>query len=134
MKPVRLSDSAGKVRFISVVPSLYTSVCSIQTVTFNKELDSLGDRVAAYTISADLPFAQGRFCSEKNISNMETLSDHREVKFGQDYGLLLKDARLLSRAVIVVGKDDRVAYVQVVPEVTQEPDYIEAMEALKKTL
>ena len=134
LKPVRLSDSGGKVRFLSVVPSLDTSVCSIQTQKFNKEMTALGDKVVSYTISADLPFAQARFCGEHKIDRMKTLSDHREMSFGASYGLKIKDLRLLSRAVLVVDKHDRIAYVETVPEITHEPDYSSALQAVKKAV
>jgi thiol peroxidase len=134
LQPVKLSNSAGKVRLLSVVPSLDTPVCSIQTQTFDRELAAMGDAVKSYTISADLPFAQGRFCTEHKIANTETLSDHRTLAFGEAYGLAIKDLRLLARAVVVVDKQDKIRYLQLVPEVTQEPDYSKAMAALKETL
>ncbi|HOP06423.1 MAG TPA: thiol peroxidase [candidate division Zixibacteria bacterium] len=134
LSPVKLADSSGKVRLLSVVPSLDTPVCSLQTQRFNKELASLGNAVKSYTISADLPFAQGRFCSEHDITNTETLSDHRDLSFGEKYGLAIKDLRLLGRAVIIVDKNDKISYLQLVPEVTEEPNYDEAMEALKKAV
>lgn len=134
LQPVKLSDSKGKVRFLSVVPSLDTPVCSIQTDRFNKEMAALGDNVQSYTISADLPFAQARFCGEHSIDNMKTLSDHRDMAFGEAYGLSIPALRLLSRAVIVVDKNDKIAYFQTVPEVTSEPDYSDALEAVKRVL
>ena len=132
--PVKLSDSAGQVRFLSVVPSLDTSTCITQTKTFNERLAEIGDKVRMYTISADLPTAQGRFCGENGIDNMVTLSDHRDVAFGKDYGLLLKELRLLTRAVMVVDKNDKISYLQIVPEASEEPDYDDAIEALKKQM
>ncbi|MFH1687107.1 MAG: thiol peroxidase [bacterium] len=134
LQPVKLSDSAGKVRFLSVVPSLDTPVCNIQTNKFNQGMSALGDKVKSYTISADLPFAQARFCGEHKIENMQTLSDHRSLSFGQAYGLAIKDLRLLSRAVIVVDDQDKIAYFQTVPEVTAEPNYTEALDAVKRIL
>jgi thioredoxin-dependent peroxiredoxin len=132
LSEVRLTDSNGKARLISVVPSLDTPVCSTQTKTFNDQLNQLGDKVAAYTVSADLPFAQGRFCSSEGISNMKVISDYRDMDFGEKYGLKIKELRLLARAVLVVDKNDTITHMQIVPEVTQEPDYTTAMEALKK--
>ena len=132
LKPVHLSDSKGKVRFFSVVPSLDTPVCSTQTDKFNKEMNSFGDNVASYTVSADLPFAQARFCGEHNIDNMKTLSDHKEMSFGRAYGLMINELRLLARAVVIVDADDKIAYFQLVPEATDEPNYDEALQALKK--
>ena len=130
--PVKLSDSAGKPRLMSVVPSLDTGVCSLQTRTFNQKVGELADKVGLYTISVDLPFAQSRFREEHNIDNFQILSDHAQTSFGTDYGLLIKEARLLARAVLVVGKDDTITYIQVVPEVSTEPDYESALAALKK--
>jgi len=134
LSPVSLADSSGKARLLSIVPSLDTGVCSIQTQSFNKKLGELKDKAVAYTISVDLPFAQSRFGQEHSISNMTTLSDYKDVSFGRDYGLLIKELRLLARAVIVVDKNNKVSYMQLVPEVTQEPDYDKAIEALKKVI
>ena len=134
LAPVKLSDSSGKARLLSVVPSLDTGVCSIQTQSFNKKLGELKDKVAAYTISVDLPFAQKRFADEHGISNLTILSDHRDVSFGQAYGLLIKELRLLARAVIFLDINDKISYFQLVPEVGQEPDYDRAVEALKKVI
>jgi thiol peroxidase len=134
MNPVKLSDSKGKPRLLSIVSSLDTGTCSIQTRTFNKELAELADKATAYTISADLPFAQGRFVKENDIDKVQFLSDYKTVEFGNDYGLLIKETRLLARAVIVVDKDDTITYMQVVPEVSSEPDYAPALEALRKTI
>jgi thiol peroxidase len=134
LSPVSLADSSGKARLLSIVPSLDTSVCSIQTQSFNKKLGELKDKAVAYTISVDLPFAQNRFDQEHSISNMTTLSDYKDVSFGRDYGLLIKELRLLARAVIVVDKNNKVSYMQLVPEVTQEPDYDKAIDALKKVI
>lgn len=134
LKTVRLSDSSGKPRLISVVTSLDTGTCSLQTRTFNKELASLADKATAYTVSADLPFAQGRFVKEHNIDKVRFLSDYQTASFGSDYGLLIKELRLLARAVIVVDKNDRITYMEIVPEVSSEPDYNKALEALRDTI
>jgi thiol peroxidase len=134
LSEVKLSDSAGKVRFLSVVPSLDTSVCSLQTKRFNDYLAEVGEKVVAYTISCDLPFAQARFCSAEGIVNMKALSDHREVAFGQAYGLLIKELRLLARAVLIVDAKDIIRYFQLVPEIGQEPDYGAALKALREVL
>jgi len=131
---VKLSDSRGKQRLLSVVTSLDTSICSIQTKHFNEELAKLGPQVVAYTISCDLPFAQARFCGAEGISNMQVLSDHREVSFGQVYGVLIKELRLLARSVFIVGDDDRLSYAHIESEGAQEPDYEPALSALKATL
>ena len=134
MTTVKLSDSAGQVRLLSVVSSLDTSTCSTQTKTFNDKLAALGDAVRAYTISADLPFAQKRFCDAGGIDKTETLSDHRKMSFGKSYGLLITDLRLLARAVLVVDKNDIISYMQVVDEVSDEPDYVSALKALKEAV
>ena len=132
LTPVNLASSRGKVRFFSVVPSLDTSVCSIQTKKFNGEVGSLPAGVQPYTVSCDLPFAQARFCGAEKIDRMTTLSDHRDVSFGTAYGVLIKELRLLTRSIIVVDAKDRIAYVQIVPEITSEPNYAEALAAAKK--
>jgi thiol peroxidase len=128
---VTLQSSAGKVRLISVVPSLDTPVCDQQTRRFNEEAGKLPDKVAVLTVSVDLPFAQNRFCSTAGISKIQTLSDHRDASFGQAWGVLIKELRLLARAVFVVGADDKVKYVEVVKEVTSHPDYDKALAAAK---
>jgi thiol peroxidase len=133
MTEVRLSASKGKVRVLSVVASLDTPVCDIQTQWFEGEASKLKD-VVIYTISMDLPFAQARYCGANNISNLQTLSDHREASFGTAYGVLIKELRLLSRAVFIVDKDDTVLYVEYVKEVGQPPDYDRALEALNRVI
>ncbi|MEW6051657.1 MAG: thiol peroxidase [Candidatus Zixiibacteriota bacterium] len=129
---VRLSDSKGHVRLLSVVPSLDTKVCDIQTVTFNRRAAELPGDVRIYTISVDLPFAQSRYCAAKAVDKLQTLSDHRDVSFGTAYGLLMKEVRLLARAVLIIDKNDTIRYFQIVPEVGTEPNYDTALEALKK--
>jgi len=133
MTEVKLSDSKGKVRVLSVVTSLDTPVCDIQTQWFEGEAGKLKD-VVIYTISMDLPFAQARYCGANNISNLQTLSDHRQASFGTAYGVLIKELRLLSRAVFIVDKDDTVRYVEYVKEVGQPPDYDKALEALNRVI
>jgi thiol peroxidase len=124
MTDFRLSDGRGKVRIFSVVPSLDTSVCALQTKRFNEAAASLPN-VDFYTISCDLPTAQKRFCGAENIDpeRVITLSDHKDVSFGQAYGTLIPDLRLLCRAVFVVDKDDTLRYVEYVPEIGDHPDY-----------
>src|SRR6516165_11895758 len=116
---VSLADTAGKVRLFNVVPSLDTPVCSTQTRRFAQELKALGAKVAAYTISLDLPFAQARFCTEANIDNLQNLSDARNKSFGEHYGVLIQDLPipLLARAVFVVDPSNTIKYVQIVPEI-----------------
>jgi thioredoxin-dependent peroxiredoxin len=131
---VSLADTAGKARLFNVVPSLDTPVCSKQTRRFAEELTTLGDRVAAYTVSLDLPFAQARFCTEASIDNVKNLSDARDKSFGEHYGVLIQDLPipLLARAVIVVDPSGTIRYVQIVPEIVSEPDYEPALAALKQ--
>ena len=130
MAEVMLSDSAGSVRLLSVVPSLDTPVCEQQTRRFNEEAAGL-EGVKVFTISMDLPFAQGRFCSTAGIENLECLSDHRAAEFGEKYGVLIKELRLLARSIFVIGKDGTVKYAQIVPEVVELPDFDKALEAAK---
>src|SRR4051812_44597106 len=131
---VSLADTAGKARLFNVVPSLDTPVCNKQTKRFAEELKALGDKVAAYTVSLDLPFAQARFCTEASIDNLKNLSDARDQSFGKQYGVLISDLPipLLARAVIVVDPSDTIQYVEIVPEIATEPNYEPALEALKK--
>lgn len=130
LSPVRLSDFAGKVCVISVVPSLDTPVCDIQTRTFNAEAAALGDDVVVLTISMDLPFAQQRWCGAAGIENIQTLSDHRNAEFGKAFGVLIDELRLLARAVFIVDANGIIRYKQVVEELTDEPDYDAAMKAV----
>jgi len=122
LKPVKLSDYKGKIRIISSVPSVDTGVCAAQTRRFNVEAAKLND-VVILTISADLPFALGRFCAAEGIDKVITLSDHKEMDFGSKYGFLIEELRLLSRGIVVVDKDDTVRYVEFVKEITTHPDY-----------
>lgn len=130
---VTLADTAGKARLFNVVPSLDTPVCNKQTRHFSEQLQALGDRVAAYTVSLDLPFAQARWCDEALVKNVKNLSDVRDHSFGKHYGVLIEGLPipLLARAVIVVGPDNTVRYAEYVPEIAQEPDYAPALDALK---
>ncbi len=130
-KPVRLTDLKGKVAVLSSVPSLDTKVCSIQTRRFNKEASALGKDIQIVTLSEDLPFAQKRFCSAEKIGSMLVLSDTVAREYGLKYGLLIKGRSLLARAVIVVGKDGKVAYEEIVSEMAHEPDYDKALAAAK---
>ena len=128
-----LAGTPAKARLFSAVPSLDTPVCSLETKKFNEALAALKDKVAAYTISLDLPFAQKRFCGAENIANMQNLSDVHNHSFGQSYGVLIEGLPLplFSRAVFVVDKDGKVTYAQYVPEVASEPNYDAALAALK---
>src|SRR5438874_421093 len=116
MKPVHLGDTGHKTRIFSVVPSLDTPVCDAQTKRFNEEASRLND-VDIYTVSMDLPFAQKRFCDSFALDNVKMLSDHRDASFGTGYGTLIKELRILSRAIFVVGPDARIKYVEYRPEV-----------------
>ena len=132
LSQVTLGRSQGKVRLISVVPSLDTPVCDQQTRRFNEEAAKLPGNVAVLTISMDLPFAQKRFCSTAGITKVQTLSDHRAASFGQAYGTLIKELRLLARAIFVVDSSGTVRHVEYVKEVTSHPNYDAALEAVRK--
>lgn len=131
LNPKSLADYAGKVLIISAVPSLDTPVCDMETRRFNAEASKLGESVHILTISMDLPFAQKRWCAAAGIDRLTTLSDHRDASFGQAFGVLIKELRLLARSVFVLGKDGTVKYVEIVPEVTHEPNYDAALAAAK---
>jgi thiol peroxidase len=130
---VELSQSNGKVRLLSVVYSLDTPICDLQTRRFEQEAGKLKD-VVIYTISMDLPFAQARYCGANEIKNLKTLSDYRDASFGEAYGLLIKQSRLLSRAIFIIDRNGIVRYVEYVPEVAQPPDYDKAIAALKEAV
>ena len=132
LNPVTLDDSKGKVRLISVVPSVDTGVCSIQTKRFNDEATSLGDDVEVMTISCDLPFAQGRWKEDEKVENLHLYSDHRDLSFGKAFGTAIEELRLLTRSIFVVDRDDKVAYVEYVSEATDHPDYDAAIKAVKE--
>lgn len=132
LKPVSLHDTKGQVRLLSVVTSLDTGICNTQTCTMDARIPDVGGNHVHYTISADLPFAQNRFAKEHNIKNITFLSDHREMSFAKAYGILVKELRLIARSVWVVDKSDKIAYVQIMPEIATEPDYDAALKALKK--
>jgi len=130
LSPVTLKDTDGKVRIISVVPSLDTGVCDTQTRKFNEEAAKAED-VVVMTVSMDLPFAQKRWCAAAGLENVITVSDHRDASFGEAYGVLMKELRLLARAVFVVDSNNKVTYVEYVPEGTTHPQYEAALEAAK---
>jgi len=132
LSPVKLSSFAGKVCIIASVPSLDTSVCDLETRKFNEKAAQLGSDVVVLTISMDLPFAQKRWCGAAGIKSVQTLSDHRDASFGRAYGVLIKDLRLLARAVFVVDKKGVVRYLQIVPEIATEPDYDAVLKAVKE--
>src|SRR5580658_4645611 len=130
LKPVDLAATGHGVRIFSVVPSLDTPVCDAQTKRFNEEAGKLPD-VSIYTISMDLPFAQKRWCGAFGVDHVKMLSDHRDASFGTAYGTLIKELRILSRAIFVVGADDHLKYVEYVPEVSQHPNYEAALAAVR---
>ncbi|WP_428911317.1 thiol peroxidase [Niallia sp. Krafla_26] len=131
LSPVTLDDTKGSVRLISVVPSLDTGVCDAQTRRFNEEASKL-DNVNILTISVDLPFAQGRWCGAAGVDKVQTLSDHRDLSFGEAYGVAIQENRLLARAVFVVDSNDTVTYAEYVSEATNHPNYEAAIEAAKQ--
>ena len=133
LEVVTLAKTPAKARMFSVVPSLDTPVCSEQTLKFDKAVSSLGDKVACFTVSLDMPFAQKRFCTEKGVANMTSLSDVHNQSFGQSYGTLIEGLPipLLSRAIFVVDKSNTITYCEYVPEVTSHPDYEKAVAALQ---
>lgn len=131
---VRLSDSADKVRLISVVPSLDTGICDAQTRRFNEEAAVWGDKVVALTVSVDLPPAQKRWCGAAGIENVQTVSDHRDMNFGNAYGTHIKELRQEQRAIFVVNGDDVITYVEYVPKIAQHPDYDAAIAAVRVTV
>jgi thiol peroxidase len=132
LSPVKLSSYKGKVCVVSVVPSLDTPTCDMQTRKFNEEAGNLGDNVVILTTSMDLPFAQARWCGAAGVEKVLTLSDHRDAEFGNAYGLLIKELRLLARAVYVIDQNGTIQYTQLVKEVADEPDYGAVIEAVKK--
>lgn len=131
---ISLGDLKGKPSIISVVPSLDTPVCQVQTKKFNQELSALGDSINAVTISLDLPFAMNRFCGAEEIQNMKVGSDYQTRGFGNSWGMLIEELQLLARGVFVLDADGKVVHSQTVPEVTEEPDYDAAMASLKGQL
>jgi len=130
LSEVTLADTTGKVRIISVVPSIDTGVCDAQTRRFNEEAVKLAN-VDVLTVSADLPFAQSRWCAAAGLENVKTLSDHRDFSFAQNYGVGIKELRLLTRSVFVLDSNNNVTYVEYVPEATNHPNYSTAIEAAK---
>lgn len=134
LSTVRLSGFGGKVCIICSVPSLDTRVCDIETRRFNEEAGRLGENVVVLVISMDLPFAQKRWCGSAGVKNVVTLSDHRSDDFGTRYGVLIEQLHLLARAVFVVDRKGIIRYVQIVDEITDEPDYEAAIGMVKELL
>lgn len=132
LEPVNFSSFKGKILVISSVPSLDTPVCDLETRRFNEEAAKFSEDIVFLTISMDLPFAQKRWCGAAGVERVVTLSDHREASFGTAYGVLMKEVRLLARAVFVVDKEGVIRYIQLVGEIAREPDYAPIIEAIKK--
>lgn len=128
---VTLAQFKGKTVVVSVVPSLDTGVCDAQGKRFNDEALKLGDDVQVLIISEDLPFAQKRWCGASNATAVKTISDYKDRDFAANYGLYIKELGLLTRAVIVIGKDGSVKHCEIVPEVTTHPNYDAAIAAIK---
>ena len=129
LSPKTLADYKGKTLILSVVPSLDTGVCDMQTRRFNNEAAALGAGVRILTLSCDLPFAQARWCGAAGATQLETLSDHRDLSFGMAYGVVIKELRLLTRAIFVVNPKGTLTYCEIVPEVTSEVNYDAALKA-----
>ena len=134
MQQITLADCKGKPTLISVVPSLDTPVCALQTKTFNTRLAELGDRINALTVSLDLPFAMNRFCGAESITNLQPASDYQDRSFGQHYGTLIEELKIMCRAIFVLDADGKVVHADYVAEVAQEPDYDAALKALEGQL
>jgi len=130
LQPVKLSDFLGKVAIISAVPSLDTPVCELQTKRFNEEASKLNAKVL--TVSMDLPFAQKRFCSSFSVNNVACLSDYKDHSFANAFGLLIDELGLIARAVFVIDKEGKIAYQEIVKEVTEQPNYAKAIAAAKE--
>jgi len=131
LSPVSLDNLADKTTIIITVPSLDTPVCDIETKRFSKEVEKMGNDIKIICVSMDLPFAQGRWCGAEGVSNVQTLSDHFDASFGKAYGVLIEELRLLARAVFVIDENKKVKYIQVVEEMTNEPDYEEVLRAVR---
>ena len=134
LKEVSSDTYSGRVRLIASVPSLDTPVCDLEIKRFNEEAVKLSKELAIIFISMDLPFAQKRFCQANEIKEVKTFSDHRDADFGLKYGVLIKELRLLARALFVIDKDNTISYVEYVSEITLQPDHEAALKALKDTI
>lgn len=134
LETVSLKDYAGKIKLISVVPSVDTGVCDAQTRRFNEEASKLGENVVILTVSADLPFAQARWCAAAGVDRVVLLSDYKDNSFGKAYGVLINEFALDMRAIFVLDTNDKITYAQIVPEMTDHPDYEAAIAAVQKLL
>lgn len=129
LAPKTMADFAGKAKIIVTVPSLDTAVCNIEARKFNEKAAAMKDKVDVIVVSMDLPFAQARWAEDAGVKEIVLLSDHKDAAFGQAWGVLIKELRLLTRAVYVVDKDGVITYVETVPEITNEPEYAAAVSA-----
>jgi len=134
LNPVKLSTFKGKVAIVAAVASLDTNTCDVETRRFNEELGKLSDDVVVLTISMDLPFAQKRWCGAAGVEAVKTFSDHKTAAFGEAWGVLIKELRLLARAVFVVDREGDIRYVELLSEVGNEPNYEAALKAVKELL
>ena len=134
LSPRSLKDYAGKVLVLVCVPSLDTPVCDMEVRRFNTEAASLSDKVKIVAASCDLPFAQARWCGAAGVAAVESASDYKDVSLGRSCGVLIQELRLLARAVFVIAPDGKLAYSQLVPEVTHEPDYAAVLDAIRKLI
>lgn len=134
LKEISLKDFAGKIKLISVTPSLDTPVCDIQARRFNQEAAKLPDDVVILNISMDLPFAISKFCTTAGIDKVKAYSDHRDASFGNAYGVLIKELRLLARSIFIIDRDDTIRYIELVPEVSHQPDYDKALAEVRKLI
>jgi len=133
LSSVSLSDSNGKIRLISVVPSIDTPTCSLETKRFNQELDNTSDNVVAYTISVDTPFAQKRWCGAEGVDKMQLLSDYKGQTFSKAYGLYIESPLgAAARCVFIIDGDGKIVYRQLVPEIAEEPNYQEVLSKLQE--
>lgn len=134
LKEVDFRIFSGKNVIISVTPSLDTPVCDLQLKRFNKEASNLKDNIVVLNISVDLPFAIKRFCNANGIDKVITLSDYKDVDFGTKYGVLIKENRLLARSIFVIDKNGVISYIEIVPDITNHPNYEKALSELKKLI
>ena len=134
MKRITLADFKGKPTIVSVVPSLDTGVCQIQTKRFNQELAAFGDKINALTVSVDLPFAMNRFCGAEGITHLVSASDYWDRNFGHNWGMLIEELRILARGTFVLDGAGKIAYAETVKEVTSEPNYDTSLAALRKVV
>ena len=131
LKDVSLSDFKGKVLILSVVPSVDTPTCQVQTRKFNEEMNEKGDSVTVLCVSRDLPFALSRFCGAEGLENIKIASDYKYRTFGKSYGVDMEGAGLLARAVFVINRDHKIVHVEYVSEVSAEPNYADALKAIE---